>query len=57
MFSKYRKWARKELASMASMWEHVTPLISCPALGNKARMGSRRGREERGKEEEKAGSF
>lgn len=53
MFSKWWKWARKESALMASMWEHVTPLTSCPVLENRTRdpgeEGGRVGEERRGK--------
>lgn len=53
LFSKSRKWARKESALMASMCAQVTPLTSCPVLENKTggrRSGVRRtGKKEQGR--------
>lgn len=50
LFSKYWKWSRKESALRASMWEHVTPLTSCPALENKTRGWEKTGLGKAGKE-------
>lgn len=47
LFSKNRKWARKESALMASMCAQVTPLTSCPVLENKNGVQEKWGAEDR----------